>query len=206
MKKLTAFILAICTVLAVTLAGCKSSQSPEDVLKSYFAAFKAQDTVTMSKLAFTDSSAKSSSASSASSSSLNDSKEISKAIAEKLETEIEGNAKIDGDTATVKAKITAPDTKKILQDCFTKEISSAFSNAFSSSKSSSDTNAEIDKMFKDEITQKDASLTTTEMNVQLVKKDDQWKVKITDNLSDALVGGMIGYLKDLSKNFSSSSN
>lgn len=69
--------------------------------------------------------------------SLYDSKDIANAISEKVETTIEGNAKIDGDKATVKAKIIAPDTKKIMQDCLTKAVSNAFSNAFSSNNSSS---------------------------------------------------------------------
>lgn len=206
MRKVIACVL---TIFVVLLVGCKASPSPDSVLKSYFAAAKSQDTKTMQSLSISDSSSTSTSVSSSSSATSDaESKKMMKLVFSKMDVTIEEAAKINGDNATVKAKITAPDTKKIMQNCIAAAFSSALSSAFSSSSSTSsnDASTAMTKMFANELSKSDVALSTTEMNVQLMKKDGQWKVKMTDNLTDAMTGGMYSYLKSVSDSFNTSSS
>lgn len=199
MKKFVCGILILGLILC---SGCSliQQQSPESVLKNYFTAVKKQDADTVTKLTISDSSSSSSKSSSSSSSS-----DYVKQLCNKLDATLEENAKISGDTATIKTKITAPDMKKIMSNIITSAFSTAFKDALnSSSTSSEDYTSKMNKQLTDELSKKDVSLTTTEINVQLAKVDGQWKVKVTDNLADAISGGLYSYSKSVSNAFSSS--
>lgn len=210
-KALSACVVTLAALFMVAIPTSCSAQKqipPDAVLKSYFAAVKSQDTRTMQSLSIDETSSTSSSAST-SSSSATDNKDIVKMIYGKMSANVEGSPTINGDNATVKAKITSPDTKKIMQDCMTAAFSTALSNAFSdsgSSDSNNDTSSEFTKTFTDEISKSDVLLTTSELNVSLVKKDGQWKVKVTDNLCDAMAGGIFSYAKSVSNSLSSTSS
>lgn len=212
MKK-ASIISIVCALLAgvIFLAGCQTQLSPKDTVTTYFKAIKSLNIATVESLSVNGTSSDLESLIKRSSSSMTSSdfqvgENIYKAIFNKVDTKIEGEPTVKDNSASVKVKITAPDSKKILQDIMSEEISKAFANALNSSASSQDTESEIMSEFQSKISQPDVSLTTTEMNLQLVKQKDKWKVKTTDNLIDAMTGNMISYAKDLSSLSSSSSS
>ncbi|MFT9056660.1 MAG: hypothetical protein ABF449_08540, partial [Ethanoligenens sp.] len=195
----------------IFLAGCQTQLSPKDTVTTYFKAIKSLNIATMESLSVNGTSSDlesliKRSSSSMTSSDIQSGENIYKAIFNKVDTKIEGDPTVKDNSASVKVKITAPDAKKILQDIMSEEISKAFANALNSSAGSQDTESEIMNEFQNKISQPDVSLTTTEMNLQLVKQKDKWKVKTTDNLIDAMTGNMISYAKDLSSLASSSSS
>lgn len=212
MKKAST-ISIVCALLAgvIFLAGCQTQLSPKDTVTTYFKAIKSLNIATVESLSVNGTSSDLESLIKRSSSSMTSSdfqvgENIYKAIFNKVDTKIEGEPTVKDNSASVKVKITAPDSKKILQDIMSEEISKAFANALNSSASSQDTESEVMSEFQSKISQPDVSLTTTEMNLQLVKQKDKWKVKTTDNLIDAMTGNMISYAKDLSSLSSSSSS
>lgn len=204
MKKVTRAIVFICAValcVSTALTGCiKKTQTPEEVVKSYFAAFKTNDTAAMEKLIIPMDSSSSSSSTSSSA----DSDAMFKALYAKVEGQIEEKAKISGDTASVKVKITAPDMKKIMSNEISKAFSQAFTNAFSgSSASSEDTDAQMTKNVTSDLSQADVALTTTEMNIQLTKKNGKWMIQSSQNFADAMTGGLYSVGQSLSGSSSS---
>lgn len=212
MKK-ASIISIICALLVgvIFLAGCQTQLSPKDTVTTYFKAIKSLNIATVESLSVNGTSSDLESLIKRSSSLMTSSdfqvgENIYKAIFNKVDTKIEGEPTIKDNSASVKVKITAPDSKKIFQDIMSQEISKVFANALNSSASSQDTESEIISEFQSKISQPDVSLTTTEMNLQLVKQKDKWKVKTTDNLIDAMTGNMISYAKDLSSLSSSSSS
>lgn len=212
MKK-ASIISIICALLVgvIFLAGCQTQLSPKDTVTTYFKAIKSLNIATVESLSVNGTSSDLESLIKRSSSLMTSSdfqvgENIYKAIFNKVDTKIEGEPTIKDNSASVKVKITAPDSKKIFQDIMSQEISKVFANALNSSASSQDTESEIISEFQSKISQPDVSLTTTEMNLQLVKQTDKWKVKTTDNLIDAMTGNMISYAKDLSSLSSSSSS
>lgn len=202
MKKLISLMLSIALSVPV-FAGCslmQTSQSPEDTVKGYFAAYKSFDTAKMADLSTSGSAGVSSN----SSSSNPDSNQVMKLIAEKTDEQNEEKAQVNGDAATLKVKITTPDTKKIMQNALTSTLSKAMSNAFSSSTASSNNSgSELMKDMQTELSKPDVALTTTEMNLQLTKVNGKWKVKVTENLADAITGGMLSCSKSLASATSS---
>lgn len=212
MKK-SSIISIVCTFLAgvVFLSGCQNQLSPKDTVTAYFNAVKSMNLATIASLSTNDTSSDFQSMiehanSSATSSDLQTQKTLYKAIFQRIDGQMEGDPVVNGNNASVKVKITAPDSKKILQNVISAEITKAFANALNSSASSQDISSEITSQFQSQISQKDVNLATTEINLQLEKQNDKWKIKTTDNLIDAMTGGMLSYAKNLSSLSSSLSS
>lgn len=197
MKRKILCVLAACVFI---LTGCMFSPSPDRVVKSYLDAVKSYDTNSMKSLS--DSSDDLIGSSSASSSELQG-QEIAKLILSKTDSTIEGKPTINGDTATVKVKITAPDTKKVLNECMSEVFSEAFSNPDLSSDEISD---EFTNKFKEKVSKDDVELTTTELDIQLNKVNGHWQVVVSEDLEDALTGGLFSYAQSISESLDSSSN
>lgn len=196
MKKGIACILSAGIIL-LTMAGCASqSKTPEQVLQSYVAALKTQDTEAIQKYSVNETT--SSSSILQTSSDASESKNGLTLMYSKVEITPEGKAEINGNTATIKAKVTAPDGKKIMQNYMATAFGVAMSNALSSSQMSSEaTESATTKMFEDEYSKKDVAMTSTETKIEFIKSNGEWKVKVTDGLIDATTGGMVSYTKSI---------
>ncbi|UOO38179.1 hypothetical protein IZU99_02665 [Oscillospiraceae bacterium CM] len=206
MKKVSVLLLAVVLLLFV---GCSAAKSPDTVLAMFFAAVKEQDSETVQALSISEvttaasasPSADDTSPASPSSSSDLESAEVMNLAFSKMTVTIEDKVTVSGDSASAPVKITAPDTKVILQACIAAAMKDAFSNALSGSASENDTQNDFTKQFVDALSKPDVALTTTEMTVQLKKVDGSWMVVVTDELMDAMTGGMIGYAKNLANAF-----
>lgn len=202
MKKIVS-VLSILCLCVFLFASCSKTQSPEDAAKAYFEAYQNFDAAKMAGLTVAE--ATGSAAVFTTSGSDESSVKMYKSIAKKTTMQEEGKAVVNGDTATIKVKITSPDTKTIMQNALSSAFSQAMSQAFSSDPANSqDTNSQMLNQVVSDVSKADVKLTSTEMELQLVKKDGKWKVKMTENLGDAMTGGMVGYLKNLSDTLTSS--
>ncbi|MEL4105303.1 hypothetical protein AAFA46_00460 [Oscillospiraceae bacterium WX1] len=205
MKKVSVLLLA---VVLLTLTGCSAAKSPDTVLSKFFDAVKTQDTDAVQALSISEvttaspsPSADDTSPASPSSSSDLESAEVMNILFSKMTVTIEDKVTVNGDSASAPVKITAPDTKVILQACIAAAMKDAFSKALDGNASDEKTQTDFTKLFVDALSKPDLSLTTTEMTVQLKKVDGSWKVVVTDELMDAMTGGMIGYMKNLADAF-----
>lgn len=204
MKSKSGVSLFLCLLVMLPLFGCNASPSPENTLKSYFDAVKLQDIQTMQSLSITGSSSTSASVPSSSSEISNAENKFMYLIFSKIDLTIEDTAKISGGSASIKAKITSPNTKRIMQNSISEAFSNTLSKVLSDSNSPTNvTNSAAMKMFTDELSKPDVALITTEMNIQLKKVNEHWKVVLADNLQDAMSGGISSYLKRISSGFES---
>lgn len=207
MTKVFRAVAIVCVAafsISTFVTGCaKKVMSPETVVKTYFSELKTGETTKAADLVIAmDSGTSSDSSSSATA----ESDSLYKAMFSKIDAETEGKAKINGNTATVKVKITAPDMKKIMTNEISKMFSDALANAFSSSSTSSeDTNTQMAVDVTKELSQPDVALTSTEMDVQLKKQNGQWKIESSKNFEDAVTGGLYSFSESLSGDTSSSS-
>ena len=207
MKKVFRAVTIVCAVafsISTLVTGCaKKVMSPEKVIQTYFSELKAGEVTKAADLVIAMDSGTSSDSSSSSTA---ESDTMYKAMFSKIDAKAEGKAKISGNTASVKVKITAPDMKKIMTNEISKMFSEALSNAFSdSSTSSEDTNSQMTADVTKELSQADVALTSTEMDVQLKKQNGQWKIEGTKNFEDAVTGGLYSFSESLSGDTSSSS-
>ncbi|HCB99963.1 MAG TPA: hypothetical protein DEP42_01890 [Ruminococcaceae bacterium] len=205
-----------CGLLAtiMILAGCKTTQvqktvtpatSVKTTISSYFKAVKSLDVKSMNKLSTNSLSSEAktlfdnNSSSSTSDSGLSSSgeEEMIKAMVGKLDYQLEGEPKIEGNNASVKVKITSLDMQKIFNNIMTSAMSKAYANA-EAGDDTSDASSGVEQEMEDAIKAKDASLTSTEMDLQLEKQDGQWKIKATDNFYNAITGNLFTAYKNYS--------
>lgn len=78
-------------------------------------------------------------------------------------------------------------------------IASAFSD-IGSEKTDSEKEAEISKLFLDLIENETGTSTNT-VDIHLTKVDKQWKIEIDESLQNAILGGLISAVENLSESF-----
>lgn len=122
----------------------------------------------------------------------------------KLDYEIISSEKIDKNTVIVKTKITAVDMKPVLGEFFGKALQYAFANAFSNPQpSEEETNKKMEEMFIECVSKEDLAMVTNEVDVKVVKVDKKWKIESADELSNALLGGLVQAAEEISNSFNS---
>lgn len=105
-----------------------------------------------------------------------------------------GTAKVDGDTATVQAEITNKDQTKVLEGMIPTLMGEVLKNG---GELSPDTDQYI-VMLTEQIKQAEGTHAAT-VQVTLKKDGGVWKVHYDEALLDALSGGLLGSVKDLSE-------
>ena len=114
---------------------------------------------------------------------------LAKAILAKVTYEL-GEKKIDGDNATVAAKITAPDLLRITSKAISELLPMAFAMAFSEDNSEDQMDAMFQQYFENAISDPNAPMAVSDVQVSLEKKDGAWLITPDDALSSALTGNM----------------
>ncbi|NLO88837.1 MAG: DUF4878 domain-containing protein [Clostridia bacterium] len=114
---------------------------------------------------------------------------FARSILSKVTYEI-GDKKVEGDKAEVNVKITAPDLLRITGNVMRELLPMAFAMAFSKEQSEEETNALFEQYFENAINDPNASMTTSEVNFILEKKEGSWVVVPNEELLNALTGNM----------------
>ena len=98
------------------------------------------------------------------------------------------SSKVDGNNATVKAKVTSLDLTRI----YGKVVSETFPTLMAAAFANKGDNAEAQLMqsFLNAINDPNAPKTTTDVDIKLIKGDKSWLIEPTDDLLGALTGNM----------------
>lgn len=102
-----------------------------------------------------------------------------------------GESKVSGDSATVAAKVTAPDMMTITGKVMMEAMGAAFAMAFSDAGSEDAINDMFMNAYQEAIETTDAPMKTTNVTINLTKSGAKWLINSDDSLGDALTGGMI---------------
>lgn len=181
MKKILSFLLV--AILTLGLSACTQGEKPEKIVNDYFSAAKSFDNEALDKLVAGEFADKDNELS-------EEDKELMKKIFEHISVDIVGDAKIEGKTAKVNTKITAPDMKKVFETVMEELIPKVRKDASEGKELSGE---DIDKLVKEyvfkQLNSKDLTMVTSEVEVNLIRKDKSWEIIQEEALGDAIIGG-----------------
>lgn len=191
MKRILLVFLIIFLIFG--LVGCSSGESPEQAVKNALDALKVADIEKASKYInydeLTDETQSEDKAATV------DSEEMLKLILKNLSYNVKSSS-INGNSATVNAEIINTDMSKIIADF----IHQAFAFIFSGL-----TEEQLDKkyleIFTDLMNRNDNKTVTNTVEIQLSKTEDSWKINVSDELADAIFGGLHSAAENMNNSF-----
>ena len=171
MKKILVLLLVVCML---TLTAC-GTPSPTDVLKADLENAKSSPEEILSDI---------------SDSGFGETA-MNQLVQKVLDFEYQlGEEKIDGDTATVETTITTYPFGDIFKQVITNFIMQAFANA--GDMNDEDMAKLMDDLLIEELNKAEKTYTKT-VSIQLKLEDDAWVVQETEEMSDALTGGLLSF-------------
>lgn len=188
MKKIGILLL----VIVMSMLSACGGEKPDTAVTNGLNAVKALDTKTMQ--AYFDAEGMESFEENNVSES-NDQDETLKKLLSKMEYSIT-ETKEDGDKAVVTADITAVDMKLLMGEYMQDMLGLAFSGI-----SEDEMEIKAEEMMVDLFSREDNATITTTVDFQLKKADDSWKIQLSDELLDAILGGLISYGNQLNDAF-----
>lgn len=189
-QKLFLKIISIMLVMA-TLVGCSSTPPPSKVVENFFKALQENNYQEIGKYieGDTDKIGKFNN---------EDEEKLTKAITSKLKYEIVSTEN-KGNEATVKVKVTAPDLLKITSKTISELMGIAFATAFSDDSQQLDMEKLTQQYFLNSVSDPNAPMVTTEVDIKLIKKDNAWYIQANDDLLNAITGNMAKAFGELQK-------
>ena len=202
MKKILAILLSLC--MAISLAGCGGAESPSKVTDRFFKAIKDKDVETISKLYEGDDIDLSEIGEELSDLSDEDTSLMDKEVQSRLidmmfdfDYEI-GDEEIDGDNAVVKVKMTSYALGDVMSAFYTDFMAWALENLFSNV-SEAETTEKASEILIEKLDEAEKTY-TEEIEVKLVKKDNEWIVsEDTDvtGLLNVMTGNLAGTIENI---------
>lgn len=191
-KKCLAFLTLF--VMVFTFVGCSGEESPETAVTNYLNACKNFDEETISKYtANTEENATEST-----NTATNDlGEEAAKMLMEGLTYEILSSEE-NGDTATVKVSITNINMSIVMSDAITQLLPLAFSNL-----SEEEMETQTSAVFISAIENNKETTITKEVELSLTKGENTWLITPSEELGDALTGGLLTFANNLNESFAS---
>ena len=180
MRKTISYILISLVLIAST--GCAGA-SPDTAVKSFMEAMIKADFTTAAKYISGDVNEL------INAPEAEEADQLVKAIFTKLSYQL-GENKVTGNTATVEAKITAPDLATITAKVLLEVMPTLFSLAFSGGGSEEQAETLIMESFQKHIDDKEAPMLTTDVTIHLEKADKNWIIKADDAFINALTGSL----------------
>lgn len=189
-QKLFLKIISIMLVMAA-LVGCSSAPPPSKVVENFFKALQENNYQEIGKYieGDTDKIGKFNN---------EDEEKLTKAITSKLKYEIVSTEN-KGNEATVKVKVTAPDLLKITSKTISELMGIAFATAFSDDSQQLDMEKLTQQYFLNSVSDPNAPMVTTEVDIKLIKKDNAWYIQANDDLLNAITGNMAKAFGELQK-------
>lgn len=176
-KRCIAFMLSV-TLFACAFAGCAKKDEPQAVVREFFGDIEKSNWNSLDLLC--DESVFSTAFFSSSrnvSRLLIDNKKLLPEIMKKTKLEAAGNSIVNGNTATVKIRVSAYDLPDVLSDYMLMVMMSGQNQL------------DIEKIFPALL--ENVKTVESEITVTLNKQDDgTWKIHTTDELADAISGGL----------------
>lgn len=187
LKKLAALLLALC--FAVFACSCGASPDPKNAVSAALDALKAMDLDTVRQYMDYDGMMNESEGSAS-----EETEEMNRQMFSRLSYHL-GETKVDGDTATVQAKITNMDMAKVLQAYFDE----LYNMAGDSDENISD--EKMEEVLREILGREDNETVTNEVTIKLAKKDGGWQIQATDELANALTGGFFSLVNQMAETF-----
>lgn len=192
-----ALVLLLVLSMVLPLTGCGEEKKAEAAVAAMCTALKngdletAQAYIDVEELTATDEGLFSA-----------DEKTFMTAVFGTVECTIIGSTKQDSDTVLVTAEITNLDMKPVVGTFFQKALQYAFSIAFAEPQpTDEEMNAKMVEMFTESIAEADTEPVNNVVTICVVRQEDGWKIETDDVLVDALSGGLMGALNELSQSF-----
>ena len=179
--------------MVFAFVGCSGGESPETAVTNYLTAFQNLDLETIDKYT-NDTSETTDTADDAISDLENE--ETGKAFVENLTFEILSSTE-EGDTATVKVSITNVDMANAMSQAISEMISLAFAGLSEEELEQKSTEAMISAIANN----KDTTY-TKEVEISLVKGENNWLIVPDNDLADAITGGLVSYAENINEAFS----
>lgn len=175
MKKLLSLVLILCMLLCTA---CSSSTTPKGALKADMEDAKASPEEIIGDIGETGFG-----------------EDATSALVDRvLDFDYElGEENIDGDTATVKTTITTYPFGEIFTEVFTELLSKALSGE---ELSTDDVTKLMDESLLSKLDTAKKTYTAT-VTIELVKEDGSWVVQESDEMSNALTGGLLDFASNL---------
>ncbi len=191
-KRITAILLTF--VLIFSLAGCGEVKKAETAVNGMFAAFMAGDFDEAQK--YVDIS----DFENDSNPITGDTKTMMEVLFGSLSYNIVSSEKNDDGSVSVKTEITATDMKPVLADLMLKAIEYSLSNAFADpAPTEEEMNAKMQELFIESATKPDLATVTNTVDIKAAKTENgDWKIQGSDELVNALLGGMTDAALELS--------
>lgn len=188
MKKI--FVLFLVLTLTAGLTGC-GGESPEQAVKNALDAVKNMNKETASKYLDYNELISEGSASEDATEEDADSEAMMKLILNNLDYKIVSST-IDGDSAIVETEITNIDMSNVMADFIPEVFGLAFSGL-----SEDELNVKYMDIFTNLMNRKDNKTVTNTVKIQLSKADGSWNIDMSDELADAILGGIISATQDM---------
>lgn len=196
-KRIIALLMVITMILSLT--ACGEIKKAEATINNTFAALKALDFDTaatylnLDDIMTTDDAEESLDL---------DKNLFMESIFGKLSHEIISSEKVDENTVIVKTKISTIDMKPVIGDYFSKALQYAFASAFADPQpTEEETTKKMTDLFIECISKENLAMVSNEVDIRVVKVDDSWKIESENELSNALLGGLLIALEELSNSF-----
>lgn len=185
MKKIT--LLLISTLLVFALAACSSTVTPKEVVEKGIASIKNLDIIQIQKYFNTDDISDENDL-------LGDDFEVENMevftlMTKNISYEIIDET-IDGDEATVKAKITNLNMTIIMGEYITQALALAFSQIGETEVDEAELEKQMEDLLIGLLSKEDNEMMSTEVDIKLSKIDEEWKIELNDDLINALFGGL----------------
>ena len=189
MKKTVLALLMIMLFIPMMLTGCKS-ETPTDVVNTYFSSIKKSDSKEAQKLIEDTISDEILNEETGTTSTQDETSETSKKEdGQKLDESLKMylskidakvlSEKVNEDKATVKVEIKAPNYSNLLLAVMEESIADTFNGKEVKQ-------ADVEKNLEEKIKSSKSETRTGEVN--LVKKDNKWTIKSDDNITNLLLG------------------
>lgn len=183
LKKMLSIIMAAAMIFS--LVGCGSMESPETSVTNYLNAVKTLDLETMAKYVGEEAT--------------EETLEADDEFEEYMMNELFGNmtyeiisSEENDDTATVKVAFTNVNMSVVLSEVITQAFSLIFSDL-----TEDEMNAKMEEFFMASMEKNKETLKTTEVDIELTKGEDHWIITPTEEMMDAIIGGLASSFENL---------
>lgn len=195
LKKFIGLVACFCLLISITACGV---QKPDEAVKGFFDALNKNDLKTAATFL------------SSNNKKFSYDNESQKKIVEKLFPKIKYkiiSSTVSGNTAKVKANITAPDLVKITGKMINDLLPTLFTDNMSGNVDEKKENKLIEDYYIKSLSAKDVTMTSNEVNIELVKDSNKktWLIKSSDDLLNAITGNLSKAVDNLSQKTSGSS-
>lgn len=195
LKKFIGLMTCFCLLMSITACG---GQKPDEAVKGFFNALNKNDFKTVAT--FLNNNSKKLSNDN------EDGSKIIKKIFPKVKYKIISST-ISGNTAKVKASITAPDLVKITNKMANDTMPTIFEDAMSGNVDENKEKKLVEDYYIKSLSAKNVAMTSNEVNIELVKDANkkEWRIKSNDALANAITGNLEKAADALSQKTSSDS-